>query len=73
MNKQKENPARCAGEGRQSKGNIEEEKIDSAIFDFYNETMKIMCEGKSEEGVGGRGGMEEGEGWGKGRQKERMG
>ena len=36
MKKQKENPAGCAGEGKQRRGNIEEEKmaVDSDNFDF---------------------------------------
>ena len=50
MKKQKENSAGCTGEGKQSKGNIGEEKrtVDSAKFEFCDETMRRLCEGKGE-------------------------
>ena len=46
--KQKENPAGCAGEGKQRKGNIEEEKrtADSAKLEFCDEITRRSCEGK---------------------------
>ena len=44
--KQKENRAGCAGEGKQRKGNIREEKrtVDSVKFDFCDEITR-RCEG----------------------------
>ena len=60
VKKQKENPAGCAGEGKQSKRNIGEEKItvESAKFEFCDEITRIRCEEKKEgrRGVGGSGG-----------------
>ena len=52
--KLKENPAGSAGESKQSKGNIGEEKmtVDNAKFEFCYEITRRRCEGK----VGHRGG-----------------
>ena len=46
--KQKENPAGCAGEGKQKKGNIGEEKrkMYSAKCEVCNETTRRRCEGR---------------------------
>ena len=54
VKKQKENPAGCAGEGKQSKRNIGEEKrtVDSDKFQFCDEMKRRSYEGK--EGRGGR-------------------
>ena len=54
--KQRENSAWCGGEDKQSKGNIEEEKItnDSDKFGFFDEITRRNCGGKRE--GGGRGG-----------------
>ena len=51
MQKQKEIPAGCAGEGTQNKRNIGEEKrtVDSAKFEFCDEITR-RCEGKGEGG-----------------------
>ena len=50
MKKQKENPAGYAAEGKQGKGNIEEEDRtdDSAKFTFSNEITRRRCVGKGE-------------------------
>ena len=50
VEKQKENPPGCAGERRQSKGNIGEEKrtVDSAKFEFCDEITRRRCEEKGE-------------------------
>ena len=49
--KQKENPAECAGNGKNSKGNIGEKKraIDSTKFEFCDEITRRWCGG-----MGGR-------------------
>ena len=49
MKKQKENPAGCAGDCEQSKGNIGEEKrmVYSAKFKLCDKTRR-RCEGKKE-------------------------
>ena len=46
VKKQKENPVGCDGEGKQSKGNIGEEKrmVDSTKFEFSDEITRISCE-----------------------------
>ena len=51
VKKQKENPAGCAGEGKQRKGNIGEEKrkVDSDRFEFCDEITRSSCEGKGGE------------------------
>ena len=49
---------RCAGEGKQSKGNIGEEKrtVDSANVSFCDEITRKRCEGKmGKEGKGREG------------------
>ena len=53
VKKRKENPAWCAGEGKQIKGNIGEEKrtVDSVKFEFCGEIKIKRCEGK-ERGMG---------------------
>ena len=53
MKKQKENPARCAGECKQSEVKIGEKKrmVDPAKFEFCDEITRRMCE---ENGEGGR-------------------
>ena len=58
---QKENPTRCAGEAKQSKGNIGKGRFIPSIA-FCDEITRIRCEGK---GVGGEGGREGGKrcGW----------
>ena len=55
--KPKENPAVCAGEGKQRKGNIGEEKrtVHSAIFEFCDEITRRKFEGK---GGGKEGGIQ---------------
>ena len=51
-----ESPAGCAGEDKQSKGNIGEEErtIDSVKFEFYDDITRRRREGKGE-GVWGVG------------------
>ena len=50
MKKQKGNTAGYAGEGKQRKGNIEEEKrtVHSTKFEFCDEITRRRCEGKGE-------------------------
>ena len=48
---QKQNPAGCAGEGKQSKDNIGEEK--GSVYPpiaFWDEITRMRCEGKGEGG-----------------------
>ena len=47
VKKQKENPAGCAGEGKQRKGNTGEEKrmVYYTKFEFYDESTRWMSEG----------------------------
>ena len=46
MTKFKENPAGCTGEGKQSKGNIGEEKrtVFSTQHEFCDESTRRRCE-----------------------------
>ena len=64
MKKRKENPAGCAGDDKQSKGNLGEDKWSaySAKFEFCNEFTRTMCEGKGESGLGDVCLVREGEG-----------
>ena len=50
MKLQKENPAGCAGEGKQSKGIIREVKrtVDYTKFEFFDEITRRKFEGKGE-------------------------
>ena len=51
MKLQKQNPAGCAGEGKQSKDNIGEEK--GSVYPpiaFWDEITRMRCEGKGEGG-----------------------
>ena len=62
MKKQEENPAGCAGEGKQSKGNTGEEKrmVDSAKIEFCDKITRRRCEGKGEWVCGREGGRRNG-------------
>ena len=53
MKKQEDNPAGCAGDSEQSKGNIGEERrtVDSAKFEFCDEIRRRSCERKEAVGV----------------------
>ena len=53
--KQKENPARCTGEGKERKDNIGEEErtIDSAKFEYCDEITRRRCDGKEGRVEGG--------------------
>ena len=62
VKKQEENPAGCAGEGKQSKGNTGEEKrtVDSAKIEFCDKITRRRCEGKGEWVCGREGGRRNG-------------
>ena len=52
LKKQKENPAGCAGEDKQSKGNVNKRAVDSVKFEFCEEITR-RCEKKGGGGESG--------------------